>query len=65
MFKNRKTVLQLATRTTHQFGRPTDDLRSLVQIIELETLPSPTATKEFSKREVGTLLGFPPTTHSK
>ena len=49
-FKNIKNVLPISTRTSHQFGRPTDDLRSLFQTIVLAALPSPNATKEYSER---------------
>ena len=49
---------------SHKFGRPTDGLKSLVQTrIVLATLPSPAGTKEFSERQVGALLGLPPSTY--
>ena len=57
--KNVKTVLHLATQTTHTFGRPTDDMRSLVKTIILATLPSPTTPKKFSSKQIVALLGLP------
>ena len=60
VLKNIKTCLHHATQTTHKFGRPTDDMRSLVQTIIHATLPSPSAsTKKFSSRQVAGLLGLP------
>ena len=48
VLKNIKTVLHHATKTTHKFGRPTGDLRSLAQTIILATLPSPSAPTKSS-----------------
>jgi len=65
LLNNLKSVLQLATTTTKARGRPTDDMRSLVQTIVLGTLPSPTEPKKHSNQKIAELLELPFSTYSR
>eukprot|EP00535_Pseudo-nitzschia_heimii_P012474 CAMPEP_0197195996 /NCGR_PEP_ID=MMETSP1423-20130617/32117_1 /TAXON_ID=476441 /ORGANISM="Pseudo-nitzschia heimii, Strain UNC1101" /LENGTH=371 /DNA_ID=CAMNT_0042649759 /DNA_START=141 /DNA_END=1253 /DNA_ORIENTATION=+ len=65
LVNNLKSVLQLANTTTKERGRPTDDMRSLIQTIVLATLPSPNDSKKNSMRTIAEVLGIPWTTYRR
>ena len=64
VLKNVKTVLHLATQTTHKFGRPTDDMRSLASPDYHPCNSTLTnCTKKVSSRQVASLLDLSLTTY--